>query len=90
MTPRKTPPYRERMAALPGLPLTNLELQILRMVAEGQSDAEVGARLYVTADTVKGRMNRIRVKLGARNRAHTVHRAWQEGYLKPSPGGDDQ
>jgi LuxR family transcriptional regulator, maltose regulon positive regulatory protein len=59
--------------ALPGLPLTQHQRRILDLVADGHTDEAIGQRLYMTVNTVKTQLRRIRTKLGARNRAHAVH-----------------
>ncbi len=69
-----------RMPAL-GRPLTPGQRTLLRLVAEGRTNGEVGARLYLAEGTVKAQLRRIMAKLGAPNRAAAVHRAWQLGVL---------
>jgi LuxR family maltose regulon positive regulatory protein len=56
-------------------PLTNRELEILRLIAAGQSNAEIGRRLYLALSTVKGHNLRIFGKLQAQNRTEAVARA---------------
>lgn len=55
-----------------GDPLSPREEQVLRLVAAGLSNAELGARLYISEDTVKTYMRRVLVKLGVRNRTQAV------------------
>ena len=52
--------------------LTERELQVLRGMADGKSNAEIGRELFVSEDTVKTHARRIYRKLGARDRAHAV------------------
>lgn len=66
-------------------PLSPTELRILHMVAEGLTDARIGARTGVTRDGVTKSLGRLYRKLGARNRAHAVHIAHQHGLLQGQP-----
>ncbi len=61
--------------------LTSRELDILRLIAEGQSNAEIGQRLYLALSTVKGYNLRIFNKLQAQNRTEAVARARELGLL---------
>jgi len=54
------------------LTLTERELQVLRGMADGKSNAEIGRELFVSEDTVKTHARRLLRKLGARDRAHAV------------------
>ena len=62
-------------------PLTNRELEILRLIAEGHSNAAIGRRLYLALSTVKGHNLRIFDKLQAQNRTQAVVRARELGLL---------
>lgn len=62
-------------------PLTNRELEILRLIAEGHSNAEIGRRLYLALSTVKGHNLRIFGKLQAQNRTEAVARARELGLI---------
>jgi DNA-binding CsgD family transcriptional regulator len=64
-----------------GQRLTVREAQILRGVANGQSNAEIGRELYLTENTVKSHLQRASRKLGATGRAHAVARAIRHGVL---------
>jgi DNA-binding NarL/FixJ family response regulator len=55
-------------APVPSTPLSNRELQILRCVAEGHTNARIGRDLWVTEHTVKFHLARIYRKLGVTNR----------------------
>lgn len=61
--------------------LTERELQVLRGMAEGKSNAEIGRELYVSEDTVKTHARRLFRKLGARDRAHAVAVGFRAGML---------
>lgn len=61
--------------------LTERELQVLRGMAEGKSNAEIGRDLYVSEDTVKTHARRLFRKLKARDRAHAVAVGFRAGTL---------
>jgi DNA-binding NarL/FixJ family response regulator len=63
------------------LTLTERELQVLRGMAEGKSNAEIGRELFVSEDTVKTHARRLFRKLGARDRAHAVAAAFRAGIV---------
>jgi DNA-binding NarL/FixJ family response regulator len=70
------PPRREAAARL--APLSPRELDVLRLVAEGLSNAEVGRRAHLSELTVKTYMSRILTKTGCTNRVQAallVHHA---------------
>ncbi|MBI4761929.1 MAG: hypothetical protein HZC39_14290 [Chloroflexi bacterium] len=62
-------------------PLTDRELEILRLIAEGHSNAEIGQRLFLALSTVKGHNLRIFNKLQAENRTEAVARARELGLI---------
>jgi DNA-binding NarL/FixJ family response regulator/signal transduction histidine kinase len=59
--------------------LTTREAEVLKLIAEGLSNAEIAAALVVSAATVKTHVNRIFYKTGARDRAQAVRYAYQHG-----------
>jgi LuxR family transcriptional regulator, maltose regulon positive regulatory protein len=64
------------------------ELAVLRYLATGLSQREIGARLYISMNTVKTHTRELYRKLGATSRADAVARAEALGLLEPteSPG----
>jgi LuxR family transcriptional regulator, maltose regulon positive regulatory protein len=62
-------------------PLTDRELEVLRLIAEGHSNTEISQRLYLALSTVKGHNLRIFNKLQAQNRTEAVARARELGLL---------
>jgi LuxR family maltose regulon positive regulatory protein len=62
-------------------PLTDRELEVLRLIAGGHSNAEISQRLYLALSTVKGHNLRIFNKLQAQNRTEAVARARELGLL---------
>lgn len=62
--------------------LTDREVEVVRFIAQGHSNREVGALLSVTEDTIKARVKSILLKLNARDRTHAVTIALQRGLLQ--------
>ena len=63
--------------------LSERELQVLRLVAQGANNAEIAATLYLSERTVKGHVSAIFMKLGARDRAAAIVRAYEAGVVTP-------
>ncbi len=59
--------------------LTARELEVMRLIAQGQSNAEIAAALFVSDATVKTHINHIFSKLDARDRAQVIIKARQMG-----------
>jgi len=66
-------------------PLTEREREVLALVAEGLSNTEIGARLFMSPLTAKTHVSRILAKLDARDRVHLVVLAYESGLV--TPGG---
>jgi LuxR family maltose regulon positive regulatory protein len=64
-------------------PLTQRELEVLRLIAEDLSNREIGERLYLALDTVKGHNRKIFAKLGVKNRTQAVYKAISLKILPP-------
>jgi DNA-binding NarL/FixJ family response regulator len=64
-------------------PLTDRELDVVRLVALGRTNAEIAAELYVSLSTVKTHLSSVQIKLAARNRVEIAAWAWQHGHARP-------
>jgi LuxR family transcriptional regulator, maltose regulon positive regulatory protein len=62
-------------------PLSERELEVLQLIAQGLSNREIGEQLYLALDTVKGHNRRIFDKLGVQRRTEAVARGRELGLL---------
>jgi DNA-binding NarL/FixJ family response regulator len=58
--------------ATPHAPLTSRQLEILRLIAQGLTNAAIGERLVVTEGTIKWHVRRILAKTNSTNRTEAV------------------
>jgi DNA-binding NarL/FixJ family response regulator len=68
-------------AAAPEVKLTERETEILRLIAEGKDNAEIGALLYISPRTVKNHISRLLTKLQMENRIHAAVYAVRSGLV---------
>ncbi|WP_246153412.1 response regulator [Terriglobus albidus] len=61
--------------------LSDREIEVLRRVADGNSNKIIGAQLSVSEATIKGHMKSILSKLGANDRTHAVTIAIKRGFI---------
>ena len=67
--------------------LTDREREVMTLVAEGLSNDEIAARLFLSPLTAKTHVSRIMTKLGARDRAQLVVMAYETGLVTPGRRG---
>jgi LuxR family transcriptional regulator, maltose regulon positive regulatory protein len=81
--PPRSPAVGQRATALPCLfePLSERELEVLRLLAAGKRNREIAQELWVGLDTVKKHVTHILDKLGATNRTEATTRARELGLL---------
>jgi DNA-binding NarL/FixJ family response regulator len=65
--------------------LTDREREVLALVANGLSNEEIAAELFISPATARTHVSRTMVKLGARDRAQLVVLAYQSGLVAPGP-----
>ena len=66
--------------------LSERELGVVRLVAQGLSNAEIAGRLYLSEATVKSHIARILAKLGLRDRVQVAVYAYEHGIVRPGHG----
>jgi DNA-binding NarL/FixJ family response regulator len=95
LSPRATRLLVEEFVARPGpdavapealAALTERELEVLRLIAQGLSNAEITAHLVVSGATTKTHVSHLLAKLGARDRAQLVVAAYTSGLMGRPPG----
>ena len=77
-THAKRPPQRTRLDDL-----TDREREVMILIAEGLTNAEIGSRLFLSPATARTHVSRILLKLGARDRTQLVVMAYEWGLVRP-------
>jgi DNA-binding NarL/FixJ family response regulator len=76
--PPAAPVQRERFSEL-----TEREVEVLRLLTRGLSNAEIGQQLFLSEATVKTHVTRVLSKLGVRDRVQAVVMAYEAGLVQP-------
>jgi DNA-binding NarL/FixJ family response regulator len=77
-----TAPRPQEAPADPGLPeLSTRERELVTLVAQGGTDAQIAAQLYISVRTVRTHLDRIRDKTGCRRRADLTRLALTAGLV---------
>ncbi|MCC3763379.1 response regulator transcription factor [Glycomyces sp. TRM65418] len=64
-----------------GEPLSERELDVVRLVARGRTNLEIAAELFISAGTVKNHLANVQRRLGVRNRVEIAAWAWSTGQV---------
>ena len=88
ITRRLIEDFCRRPSPAAGLPdalsrLSERELDVMRLLARGLSNAEIAAELYLSDATVKSHVARILAKLDLRDRVQIVVYAYESGVVRP-------
>jgi NarL family two-component system response regulator LiaR len=62
--------------------LSDRELEVLKLIAEGLSNAQIAGRLYVSEKTVKSHVSNILGKLHLADRTQAAVYAWRQGVVR--------
>lgn len=71
------------VTALPDRGLTPRELEVLRLVAEGRTNRQIGAALFISDKTASVHVSNLMAKLGAASRTEAAALGYREGLLQP-------
>jgi NarL family two-component system response regulator LiaR len=66
----------------PAADLTAREMEVLRLIAQGHTNAQIAAELVITERTVKAHVSNLLGKLHLSDRTQAAIYAWREGLMK--------
>jgi DNA-binding NarL/FixJ family response regulator len=75
---------RVRDTARPATPLSERETEVIRAIARGRTNQEIGAELFISLSTVKSHVASVQAKLGLRNRVEIAAWAWESRVAGPA------
>jgi DNA-binding NarL/FixJ family response regulator len=81
MVVRQPSPVAEGLVSLDGI--TGREREVLTLIGQGATNAEIAERMYITMPTVKSHVGRLMTKLAARDRVQLVIVAYRAGLVAP-------
>jgi DNA-binding NarL/FixJ family response regulator len=84
---KRPPPTPDRAVAQRLDLLTEREMEVLMLVAQGHSNGEIAARIFVSEGTVKTHVRRVFSKLDVRDRTQAVIFAYNAGLVRPENAG---
>ena len=67
---------------MPGSELSERELEVLKLIADGMSNAEMAAKLVLSEKTIKGHVSNILSKLHLADRTQAAVYAWRQGVVR--------
>lgn len=73
--------------ARPKAPLSDREAEVVRFIARGRTNREIGAELFISLSTVKSHLASVQTKLGLRNRVEVAAWAWESGLVGTTDRG---
>jgi NarL family two-component system response regulator LiaR len=71
-----------KQARDPGADLTAREMEVLMLVAQGLSNADIAEKLFITERTVKAHVSNLLGKLHLSDRTQAAIYAWREGLME--------
>lgn len=77
-----TTPQSLNSMTTPWAPLSERDVEIVQMIAEGATNREISEQMYLSPTTVKGLVARIMLRLGAKNRAHVAAIGVRSGWIE--------
>src|SRR4029077_17212803 len=86
--PAGPPPEKPQPPPAPALPrLSPRERELVTLIAQGRTDAQIAAQMYITVRTVSSHLDRVRDKTGCRRRADLTRPAFSAGLVQLTYAG---